>query len=310
MKKLIVNALVLLLLAAVSVSAGAKEAEEPDAAVEGCSIENDIIVPCLVDADAQDAGIAEEYFAVPIIGEFNAKTISLPLLAIVIGAIDGFNPCAMWILIFLITMLLNYPEKRKRWILGIAFIGTSGLVYLLFMVAWLNLAVFLTKIVWIRLLISVFAVVFGMVNIYRFTVERNKTVGCDVTTEKQRSKIMERIKKTVNQQKFILAVLGIIILAASVNVLELLCSLGLPVVFTQVLAINNLNIIQYAFYIGIYILFFLLDDLLVFIIAMKTLSIKGISGKYTKYSHLAGGVIMLILGLLMVLKPEWLMLNF
>lgn len=259
----------------------------------------------------RETGISSgENFTVPILGEINSKTVSLPIFAIVLGVVDGFNPCAMWILIFLITMLFGMKERKKMWILGITFIATSGLVYLLFMLSWLNLATFLTKITFIRLLISIFAIVFGMVNIHKYIKESKEDVGCDVTDEKQRVKIMDRIKKITSEQRFLLAILGIMVLAVLVNLLELLCSLGLPVIFTQVLALNNLSSFEHIFYLLLYILFFLLDDILIFAIAMKTLSIKGISNKYTKYSHLIGGVIMLLIGLLMALKPEWLMFNF
>ena len=99
-------------------------------------------------------------------------------------------------------------------------------------------------------------------------------------------------------------------LAISVNLVELACSAGLPLIFTQVLAFNNLNFLQYGFYMFLYVLFFLMDDIVVFAIAMKTLDIKGISSKYGKYSHLIGGILMLLIGLLMIFKPEWLMFNF
>ena len=91
---------------------------------------------------------------------------------------------------------------------------------------------------------------------------------------------------------------------------KLLCSLGIPVMFTNVLAMNDLSTLEYVIYMGLYLIFFLIDDILIFVIAMKTLKIKGISNKYTKYSHLIGGVIMVLLGILMVIKPEWLMFNF
>ena len=100
------------------------------------------------------------------------------------------------------------------------------------------------------------------------------------------------------------------VLAFLVNLIELLCSLGLPVIFTEVLSLNNLSTTEYILYMLLYILFFLIDDIVIFVIAMKTLEIKAISNKYTKYSHLIGGIIMLILGILMILKPEWLMFNF
>ena len=252
----------------------------------------------------------EQKYEVPILGKIDAKEVSLPLLAIILGLVDGFNPCAMWILVFLISMLFGMKDRKKMWILGSTFILTSGLVYLLFMVSWLNLAVFLTSVKLIRLLIAIFSIIFGMYNIYRYIDSLDKEDGCDVTDKEDRKKIINKIKKITTNKKFILSIIGIMTLAVSVNILELLCSLGLPVIFTNILAINHLNILEYSIYIFIYILFFLIDDIIVFIIAMMSMKIKGISNKYTKYSHLIGGIIMLLLGILMALKPEWLMFNF
>ena len=252
----------------------------------------------------------EQNYEVPVLGHIKAKEVSLPLLSIVLGLVDGFNPCAMWILVFLISMLFGMKDRKKMWILGSTFILTSGIVYLLFMVSWLNLAVFLTSIKLIRLLIAIFSIIFGMYNIYRYIDSLNKEDGCDVTDKEDRKKIMKKIKKITTNQKFILSIIGIMTLAVSVNILELLCSLGLPVVFTNILALNHLNILEYSIYILIYIIFFLIDDIIVFTVAMMSMKIKGISNKYTKYSHLIGGIIMVLLGILMALKPEWLMFNF
>ena len=252
----------------------------------------------------------EEIYDIPILGEINAKKVSIPLLAIIIGLVDGFNPCAMWILIFLITMLFGMKEKKKMWILGLTFIITSGVVYFLFMASWLSLASFMNKVSLIRTLIGVFAIIFGLVNIFNYIKSLNKDVGCEVTDNKKRKKIITHIKKIVTEKKFILALLGIMVLAFCVNLIELLCSLGLPVIFTEVLSLNNLSTTEYILYMILYIIFFLIDDIIVFIIAMKTLEIKAISNKYTKYSHLIGGLIMFALGMLMIIKPEWLMFNF
>ena len=100
------------------------------------------------------------------------------------------------------------------------------------------------------------------------------------------------------------------VLAVSVNVVELLCSAGLHVVFSELLVINNISGTKAVLYDLLYILFFLLDDLIVFIIAIKTMDVVGISSKYNKYSHLVAGIIMLLIGILLLFKPGWLMLNF
>lgn len=248
---------------------------------------------------------------VPILGNIDAKSVSLPILAIVLGFADGFNPCAMWILIFLITMLFNMKDKRKMWILGLTFILTSGVVYLLFMLTWLNLATFISKLSFIRLAVAFIAIIVGIINLSKYVSSiTKKDNGCDVVDKKDRKKIMEQIKSITSEKKFILAIFGIITLAASVNIIELMCSIGLPLLFTQILAMNDLSTIEYAVYMFIYILFFLIDDIIIFVISMLTLNATGISTKYTKYSHLLGGIVMLIIGLLLIIKPELLMFNF
>ena len=250
-------------------------------------------------------------FTVPILGDIDARKVSLPILSIVIGFIDGFNPCAMWVLIFLISMLMGMHNKKRMWTLGLTFLVSSALVYLLFMIAWLNIAVTLTGVMWIRMLIALVALVGAFVNLKIFykAVKKHDS-GCEVVDNSKRKKLMSRIKKFTTEKSFWLAILGVIGLAFSVNLIELACSAGLPLIFTQILALNNLGSLEYMLYIALYILFFLLDDIIVFVIAMVTLELTGISTKYAKYSHLIGGIIMFIIGILMIFKPSWLMFNF
>lgn len=253
----------------------------------------------------------KDEYKVPLLGKVNAKNVSLLLVSIIIGAVDGFNPCAMWILLFLLSLLISTKDRKKMWVLGLTFILTSGLIYLMFMVSWLNVAKYTSSIIFIRYLIGVFALTFGLINVYRYIKSlKEKDVGCDVTDATKKRKIMNRIRKILDENKMLFAVLGTMLLAVSVNLIELLCSLGLPVMYTEMLGLNNLSTLQYGIYLFVYILFFLIDDLIIFFIAMKTLKIKGISNKYMKYSHLIGGVIMLIIGLLMIIKPAWLLFNF
>ena len=261
--------------------------------------------------DTKDSDQTDENVTVPVLGKINAKKVSLPILAVVLGFVDGFNPCAMWILIFLITMLFNMKDRKKMWILGLTFILTSGIVYLMFMLAWLNLATFISKIAFIRLLIAVIALVVGLINVYKYIDSlKKKDEGCDVVDKKDRKKIMEKIISITHEKKFIIALLGIMVLAASVNIIEFMCSIGIPLLFTQILAMNNLSTFSYMIYMFIYIFFFLIDDIVIFVISMVTLKVTGLSTKYTKYSHLIGGIIMLIIGLLLIIKPELLMFNF
>ena len=246
----------------------------------------------------------------PILGKVDVKKVSLPIIAAVIGLVDGFNPCAMWVLVFLISMLLGTKDRKKMWILGLAFLFTSAFIYLLFMVAWLNVAIKMNTVIWVRITIAIIAIIAAFINLKSFYKSLKKDTGCEVVDSKKRKNIIEKIKKFTLEKSLILGLLGVMTLAVSVNFIELACSAGLPLLFTQILALNNLSKLSYMIYILIYIFFFLIDDIIVFVIAMFTLKITGISNKYSKYSHLIGGIIMLLIGLLMIIKPEWLMLNF
>lgn len=250
-------------------------------------------------------------FKVPIIGEVNPKNVSLPLVSIVIGLVDGFNPCAMWVLIFLISLMIGMKSRKRMWCLGIAFLLSSAIVYFAFMYAWINVAGMFTSTKIIEILVAIVALLGGGINLYHFIKEvRMKDVGCSVTNNDKKKKIMIQAKKIVTENSFLLALGGVIVLAVSVNIIELACSAGLPILFAQVLAMNDLSNAQTIFYNVLYIIFFLLDDLIVFIIAMVTMKLTGISNKYNKYAHLIGGIIMLVIGILMIFFPNLLKFNF
>lgn len=246
-----------------------------------------------------------ESVKVPIIGELRIKELSLPVLTFVIALLDGFNPCAMWVLLFLISLLLGMNDKLKMWTLGSVFILTSGLIYFLFLSAWLNLFLFVGYIGWVRALIGIFALGAGAYYLRDYQI--NKAGACKVGDAEKKKKVFDRLKKITQNKSFLLAVVGIILLAIAVNVVELICSAGLPAIYTQVLAITPMARWQYYLYLAFYILIFMLDDLIVFILAITTLNAVGIGGKYSRFSHLVGGVIMLIIGVLLLLKPEVLM---
>ena len=256
------------------------------------------------DVDDVTSSALEEFGSItlPVVGEINPATFSLPLLTIIIGGLDGFNPCAMWVLIFLISLLVNMANKRRMWILGSAFIAASAFVYFLFLSAWLNFFLFIGFILWVRLIIGIVALISGGYNIREYFV--NKEAVCKVTNNEKRKNIFDRLKKVTQNKRFILALGGIILLAFAVNLVELVCSAGLPAVYTQILALSDLPSWQHYLYLLLYIFVFMLDDLFVFIISMITLQITGITTKYTRWSYLIGGVLMLILGALLILKPE------
>lgn len=266
--------------------------------------DKECIQNCGCNADSEVSAEMPDTINLPFFGQVEIKNYSLPVLTVLIAAIDGFNPCAMWVLLFLISLLLGMKDRRKMFILGSVFIIASGSVYFLFLSAWLNLFLFLGFVLWVRIAIGSVALVSGVFHLRDWWL--NSGV-CRVTGGGKRKLVFEKLRRIINEKQFWIALIGIIVLAFAVNLVELICSAGLPAVFTQILALSDLPNYQYYFYLLLYIIIFMLDDLLVFFLAMATLQMQAISSKYTRWSGLVGGILILLIGILLLFKPGWLM---
>jgi len=253
----------------------------------------------------QPAGERERIITIPLLGEIDARSVSLPVLTVVMGFLDGFNPCAMWALIFLISLLLGMNDRKRMWILGMAFIAASAFVYFLFMAAWLNLILLFGLVLWIRIGIGILAMLSGTYSIREALTTRS--LECTLAGNEKRQAYREKLKNIISRNSLILSLCGITVLAFMVNLIEIVCSAGFPAIYTQVLSLSHLPSWQYYSYILLYILFFMLDDMFVFVAAMLTFEITGMTTKYARIARLAGGLLMLLIGTLLIFRPQWLM---
>lgn len=253
----------------------------------------------------QAARERERIITLPLLGDIDARTFSLPVLTVVMGFLDGFNPCAMWALIFLIGLLVGMKDRKRMWILGMAFIAASAFVYFLFMAAWLNLILLFGLVLWIRIGIGILAISSGLYSVRDALTAR--ALECTLAGTEKRQAFREKLKNIIGRNSLILSLCGIIVLAFMVNLIEIVCSAGFPAIYTQVLSLSHLPSWQYYSYILLYILFFMLDDMFVFVAAMLTFEITGMTTRYVRIARLAGGLLMLLIGVLLIFRPQWLM---
>lgn len=261
-----------------------------------------------IDSYLNENTTTDNTYTIPILGKIEAKNASIILIAIILGFIDGFNPCAMWILLLLINMCISIKDKKKMLIVCLTFIITSGIIYFLSMLG-IGFILDLTTIAYIRNIIAILAIVLGIYNLYTYIKTRKET-GCHVVKKEKRKTIITKINNILNNKNTLLMFGGTIILATSVNLIEMACSLGFPTIFLEILSINNIHSFLKVTYLLIYILFYLIDDIVVLFLSIKAFETKGISTKYNKYVHLIGGIIMVLMGILLIFKPEWIMFNF
>jgi hypothetical protein len=242
--------------------------------------------------------------SLPVVGEISTGALPLPLLTVLLAAADGFNPCAMWVLVFLLGLLAGMRDRARMWLLGGAFVAASALVYLLILSAWLNVLLFAGAIIWVRLAVGAVALAGGAHYVRSFF--SGTPAVCEVTAPAQRQRVLARLKDLAGRRDFVVALGGIVALAFAVNVVEFLCSAGIPAVYTQVLALAALPAWQYAAYLLLYVAVFMLDDLVVLAVALKSLEVSGMTGAYSRWAGLVGGVVLIAIGAALIAKPEWL----
>jgi hypothetical protein len=234
----------------------------------------------------------------PLIGEIVLSDYSLPALAIILGLVDGFNPCAMWVLVYLISVVATLRDKKRIWLIVGSFVLASGILYFLFMTVWLNLFLFIGYVKPVTAVIGLVALGGGALQI-REVIATKGAIVCTVTDEESRKKTMTKVQEIVSSPLTWGILAGIIALAFTVNAVEFVCSAAIPAVFTQVLSLAGLTTLQYYGYILLYVLFFMLDDLVVFGTAAIALT-SSLGDRYSKYTRPVGAAILIILGLLLL----------
>lgn len=252
--------------------------------------------------EAERTSRARESLDLPFVGEIRLADYSLPALAIIIGLVDGFNPCAMWVLVYLISLIVSINDRRKVWLLVGTFVLSSGVLYFLFMTAWLNVFLLMGYLHTLTLVIGLAALGAGVISVREFIRTRGQLV-CKIGDVESKKRTMGRIERIVNSPLTWFSVISIIALAFIVNSIEFACSAALPAIFTHTLSLRQLPTLEYYGYILLYDLFFMLDDLAIFSLAVLALDTT-VGTRYAGYCKIIGGTVLIGLGAVMVFWPE------
>lgn len=236
---------------------------------------------------------------VPFIGKIDIKKYSLPVLAIILGTLDGFNVCSLGALVLILGMVLALKSRRKVLIFGGIFIITTAVVYGFLIVIWYQIFSFLVPYMKImELLIGLLGVGGGIYFLREFIKFRKQGPTCEVGGGKQMiSRFFSRFQKSLRESRNIFLLLGLVLLFAGIiTIVEFPCSAALPVVFAGVLAQSGLSTFSYLLYIVFYLFFYMLDEIIVFLIAFFTMTIWLASSKAMTWITLAEAGILFLLG--------------
>jgi len=220
--------------------------------------------------------------------------LGLPLFTIVIGLVDGFNPCSMWVLILMLSMLASMADRRRMLLVAGVFVAVEGLVYFAFMAAWLNLFLLLGLSRVSEVVIGLLAIVAGVINVKDFVAfGRGFTLSIP---QAAKPGIYARLRAILSAERLWPALVGTAILAFLVQVVELLCTSGLPALYTRLLTTEQLDVASYYAYLLLYIVIYMLDDIVVLVIGVTTMSQQRLQEREGRLLKLVAGVVMLVLG--------------
>ncbi|MBX3444564.1 MAG: hypothetical protein KF774_19340 [Planctomyces sp.] len=256
------------------------------------------------EARAPTSADAPDVVTVPWLGDIRWRDWGMPAFTLAVGLIDGFNPCAMWVLLFLLSVLVNLRDRWKILAVAGTFVVISGLAYLAFMAAWLNLFQLVSLVRPAQIALGLLGIGIGSIHIKDFFAF-HKGVSLSIP-ESAKPRLYERVRRIVGARTLWAAILGASVLAVLVNIVELLCTAGLPAMYTGILTLQDYPVWKNYAFLLLYILGYMFDDALMVSVVVVTLGRHKLQERGGRILKLISGGVILTLGVLMLFKPEWL----
>lgn len=245
-----------------------------------------------------------ESIDVPWFGRLDPRRLGMPLFTVIIGLVDGFNPCAMWVLLLLLSILVNLRDRGRILAIAGTFVLVSGVAYFAFMAAWLNVFEWIGMLRPVEATLGILAVAIGGVHVKDFFA-RGRGPSLSIP-QSAKPGIYARIHRIVTAENLPAALAAAFVLAVLVNIVELLCTAGLPALYTGILTQRGYPAAVRYGYLGLYIAAYMFDDALMVATVVASLSRLKLQESGGRWLKLVSGGVILALGLTMLLKPEWL----
>jgi thiol-disulfide isomerase/thioredoxin len=241
----------------------------------------------------------------PFVGSVDAKALSLPVLTLVLAGMDAFNPCAFFVLLFLLSLLVHAKSRTRMAIVGGTFVVFSGLVYFVFMAAWLNVFLIageLRVITFIAGLVALLVAVLNIKDYFWFKAGPSLTIP-----DAAKPGLFKRMREVVTEGNMGPMLVGTVLLAIVANSYELLCTAGFPMVYTLTLTrAHDLVTWEYYAWLAAYNVIYVIPLLAIVVVFTKTMGARKLSEAEGRLLKLISGFMMLGFALVLLLAPSML----
>jgi thiol-disulfide isomerase/thioredoxin len=239
----------------------------------------------------------------PFFGEIDPGARSLVLTTLLIAAVDGVNPCSLWVLSILLALTLRTGSRRTTALTGLVFIFVTGLVYAFFIGGLFTVFAVLSFAPVVRVIVALLAAVFGAINIKDFFWY--KSVVSLSIPESSKPGIYDRMRRVLASAQSLPALItSTVILAAGVSFVELACTAGFPVLWTNIVAARDVSAVEFGLLLGLYMLVYQLDELIIFAVAVVTMRVTKLQERQGRILKLLSGMLMLSLAVVMLVQPS------
>ncbi len=250
---------------------------------------------------AVPAGTAGLTFDIPFLGIIDLRSASLPLLTLVVAGMDSFNPCAFFVLLSLLGILVHGGSRNKMLIVGGVFVFISGFIYFLFMTAWLNLFLIMGNVSAVTVTAGVVSLVIASINIKDFFIFKK---GVSLTiSDSAKPRLFDRIRRLLRSTSILSVLAGTMVLAIMANFYELLCTAGFPMVFTRILTLNDRSVLSSYLYLALYNVVRVIPLFVIVLGFTITLSSRKLTEGHARILKLVSGTMMLGLGAVLLINP-------
>ncbi len=259
-------------------------------------------VQCMMDpAECRQSGEDNRIY-LPFVGAVDPEDVSLPVFTVLLGALDSFNPCAFFVLFFLLSLMVHAQSRARMLIIGGVFVFFSGFIYFLFMAAWLNTFLLVGQAQFLTFAAGLVALIVAALNIKDYLYfGRGPSLSI---SDEAKTKLFAKMRNLVKATELSSMIAGTVLLAAAANTYELLCTAGFPVVYTRVLTLSNLPPSDYYLYLVLYNIVYVTPLTVIVVFFTWTLGRRKLTENEGRVLKLMSGVMMLALGLILVLAPN------
>ncbi|MDD2699746.1 MAG: glutaredoxin domain-containing protein [Sideroxydans sp.] len=268
---------------------------QPGAAMDSLSCEAEQAATC-----GGEAREAPRDYSLQLFGHtLSLEQVGLPLFTLTLGLLDGFNPCSMWVLLLMLSLLAPLNDRKRMFAVAGTFVAVQGIAYFLFLAAWLNLFLLVGLSRISEIVIALLALFAGAINLKDFfAFGRGLSLSIP---QSAKPGIYERLRRILQAKELTAAIIATIVLGVLVQLVELMCTSGFPALFTRILTLRELDGAAYYGYLLLYDFAYMLDDLFILAVGVVTLSQRRLQEKEGRMLKLLSGVVMLGLGIYLLL---------